>query len=108
MKKSAGEAPAWAERPAERREKPGDRREKARARLDTRRDDRFGDKPRDRDDSRFDSKPKREPATRARRSNVWMAPGARPVAEKKADDAEGVKREPRERPEGATIRDSCV
>mgnify|MGYP001037999602 CR=1 FL=1 len=101
VKKSAGEAPAWAERPAERREKPGDRREKARARLDTRRDDRFGDKPRDRDDSRFDSKPKREPATRARRSNVWMAPGARPVAEKKADDAEGVKREPRERPEGA-------
>ncbi|WP_337182116.1 pseudouridine synthase [Shinella sp.] len=105
VRKSPGEAPAWAERPAERREKPGDRREKARARLDTKRDDRFGDKPRggarDRDDSRFDSKPKREPATRARRSNVWMAPGARPVAEKKAEDAEGVKREPRERPDGA-------
>ena len=30
-----------------------------------------------------------------------MAPGARPVAEKKAEGAEGAKREPRERPEGA-------
>ncbi|WPE22403.1 pseudouridine synthase [Shinella zoogloeoides] len=106
-KKSRGEAPAWNEKPAERREKPGDRRENARARLDTKRDDRFGDKPRggprdrDRDDDRFDSKPKREPATRARKSNVWMAPGARPVAEKKAESAEGGKRETRERPEGA-------
>lgn len=105
--KARAEAPAWSERPAERREKSGDRREQARARLDTRRDDRFGDKPRggprdrDRDDDRFDSKPKREPANRARKSNVWMAPGARPVAEKKADAVEGVKREPRERPEGA-------
>ncbi|WLR93395.1 pseudouridine synthase [Shinella zoogloeoides] len=107
-KKSRAEAaPAWGERPAERHEKPADRREKARARLDTRRDDRFGDKPRgggrdkDRDGDRFEAKPKREPATRARKSNVWMAPGARPVAEKKAETAEGVKREPRERPEGA-------
>ena len=106
-KKSRAEAPAWGEKPAERREKPGDRREKARARLDTKRDDRFGDKPRgagrdrDRDDERFESKPKREPAGRARKSNVWMAPGARPVAEKKAEAAEGLKREPRERPEGA-------
>ena len=106
--KSRSEAPAWAERPAERREKPADRREKARARLDTKRDDRFGDKPRggaardrDRDDDRFDAKPKREPANRARKSNVWMAPGARPVAEKKAEATETVKREPRERPEGA-------
>lgn len=108
--KARTEAPAWGEKPAERREKPGDRREQARARLDTRRDDRFADKPRgggardrdrDRDDDRFDSKPKREPAVRARKSNVWMAPGARPVAEKKAEASEGVKREPRERPEGA-------
>ncbi|WP_440983920.1 pseudouridine synthase [Shinella sumterensis] len=107
------EASAWSERPAERREKPagrrdGDRREQARARLDTKRDDRFSDKPRggprdrDRDGDRFESKPKREPANRARKSNVWMAPGARPVAEKTADaSAEGVKREPRVRPEGA-------
>lgn len=105
--------PAWGERPAERREKPSnrrekpeDRREKARARLDTKRDDRFGEKPRgggrDRDDDRFEGKPKREPAVRARKSNVWMAPGARPVAEKKAEAAtDGVKREKRERPEGA-------
>lgn len=129
------EAPAkrtreTAARPA-RDEKPGDRREQARARLDTKRDDRFGDKPRgdkprgdkprdggrdrgfgdkprgdrdfrDRDDnSRFDAKPKHEPAARARKSNVWMAPGARPVSEKKAETADGVKREPRDRPEGA-------
>ncbi|MCJ8026511.1 pseudouridine synthase [Shinella yambaruensis] len=103
--KSRSEAPAWGEKPAGRREKPEDRREKARARLDTRRDDRFADKPqgggRGRDEDRFDGKPKREPAVRARKSNVWMAPGARPVAEKKAEAAEGVKREPRERPEGA-------
>lgn len=107
--KSRSEAPAWGDKPAGRREKPEDRREQARARLDTRRDDRFGDKPRDggrgrdrdRDEDRFDSKPKREPAVRARKSNVWMAPGARPVAEKKAEAAESVKREPRERPEGA-------
>ena len=106
-KKSRDAAPGWAERPAERREKPEDRREKARARLDTKRDDRFGDKPRggprdrDRDESPFDSKPKREPANRARKSNVWMAPGDRPVAEKKAETSDGVKREPRERPDGA-------
>ncbi|MGD9478269.1 pseudouridine synthase [Shinella sp. G-2] len=107
-KPRAEAAPAWGgEKPAGRHEKPADRREKARARLDTKRDDRFGDKPRggprdrDRDDDRFEAKPKREPATRARKSNVWMAPGARPVAEKKAESAEGVKREPRERPDGA-------
>jgi 23S rRNA pseudouridine2605 synthase len=103
--KTRDAAPAWGEKPAGRREKPEDRREKARARLDTKRDDRFGEKPRggarDRTDDRFDGKPKREPAGRARKSNVWMAPGARPVAEKKAETAEGVKREPRERPEGA-------
>ncbi|MGQ3290951.1 MAG: pseudouridine synthase, partial [Shinella sp.] len=106
-KKGRDAAPGWGERPAERREKPEDRREKARARLDTKRDDRFGDKPRggprdrDREENTFDSKPKREPANRARKSNVWMAPGARPVAEKKTETSEGVKREPRERPEGA-------
>jgi 23S rRNA pseudouridine2605 synthase len=106
-KKGRDAAPAWGERPAERREKPEDRREKARARLDTKPDARFGEKPRggprdrDRDDTRFEGKPKREPAARGRKSNVWMAPGARPVAEKKAEASEGVKREPRERPEGA-------
>ncbi|WP_411033240.1 pseudouridine synthase [Shinella sp. BYT-45] len=92
-----------AERPA-RGEKPAERREKARARLDTRRDDRFADKsrePRGRDDDRSEARPKREPGGRARKSNVWMAPGARPVAEKKAEASEGVKRAPRQRPEGA-------
>ena len=88
------------------RDKPADRRESARARLDTKRDDRpahkHGEgKRRDRDDDRFEARPKREPAARTRKSNVWMAPGARPVAEKKADEAEGVKRESRNRPEGA-------
>ncbi|MBD9371204.1 pseudouridine synthase [Rhizobium sp. ARZ01] len=95
--------------PSSFREKDGDRREKARARLDTKRDDRFGDKRgehrgRDRDDDRFDDRPKREPGHRARKSNVWMAPGARPVAEKGQKAAEGeeaVKRTPRDRPEGA-------
>lgn len=97
------------------REKDGDRREKARARLDTRRDSRGGDRFDDRggdrhggdrhrrDDDRFSDSQKREPGNRPRKSNVWMAPGARPVAEKKAQ-AEGdetVKREPRARPEGA-------
>jgi 23S rRNA pseudouridine2605 synthase len=114
VKKSRAAAPAWGEQPAERREKPAarrekpeDRREQARARLDTKRDDRFADKPRggsrdrDRDDTRFEGKPKREPAVRARKSNVWMAPGARPVAEKKDEAADSVKREKRERPEGA-------
>ena len=37
----------------------------------------------DRDDDRFADRPKRDPGHRARKSNVWMAPGARPVAEKK-------------------------
>ncbi|MCD2180658.1 pseudouridine synthase [Rhizobium sp. GN54] len=105
------------------RENDGDRREKARARLDTRRDDggregRFGERgdkrgsagkhggadKRGRDDDRFSDRPKHEPGGRARKSNVWMAPGARPLAEKKAKAAEGedaVKREPRARPEGA-------
>ena len=111
QQKGRDAAPAWGERPArhekpsDRHEKPADRREKARARLDTKRDDRFADKPRDgargREEDRFEGKPKREPAGRARKSNVWMAPGARPVAEKTAGNAEGVKREPRERPEGA-------
>lgn len=104
------EKSGWEREPRGHREKDGDRREKARARLDTKRDDgrfdkRGGDKRgRDRDDDRFDDRPKREPGHRARKSNVWMAPGARPTAEKKAQAAEGeeaVKREPRARPEGA-------
>jgi 23S rRNA pseudouridine2605 synthase len=113
------EAPARAAKPAVReerdapsfREKPADRREKARARLDTKRDDRSGGKrdegrgdDKGRGEDRFSDRPKREPGNRTRKANVWMAPGARPVAEKKAKSADGeetVKREPRARPEGA-------
>ena len=102
------EEPARKEKPAREwggREKPADRREDARARLDTKRGDgRGGDRDRDRGGDRgrdrFEGRPKREPAARTRKSNVWMAPGARPVAEKKAEE-EGVKREPRARPDGA-------
>ncbi len=92
-------------------DKPGDKREKLLARLDTKRldtkpqdrksgDRKFGDKPafgRDAED-------RPRPILKSRTSNVWMAPGARPVAEKKprgegAEAAEQPLR--RERPEGA-------
>ncbi|OCP00239.1 MULTISPECIES: pseudouridine synthase [unclassified Ensifer] len=95
-------------------EKPEDKRERALARLDTRRDDRRdgGRKdgargkggPREDRDAKFEDRPKRAPAQRARTANVWMAPGARPLAEKKPKSAEGdVSEKParRERPEGA-------
>ncbi|MBB4953866.1 23S rRNA pseudouridine2605 synthase [Agrobacterium vitis] len=70
-----------------------DAREKALGRLDTRRDapkGKWDDKPRGpkRDDRRDDAggfdKPKRPPMGQSRTANVWMAPGARPVAEKGA------------------------
>lgn len=107
--------------------KPEDRREQALGRLDTRReeprgkpqgkragDDRgkgsFGDKrasgPRsDRGDSRgdFADKPQRRTPGSSRTANVWMAPGARPVSEKKAGEAAAAaeKRPARARPDGA-------
>ncbi|MDW5314154.1 pseudouridine synthase [Rhizobium sp. PL01] len=94
------------------KEKAGDKRERALSRLDTtKRDDRSGGRP-DRNDrggrdapaAKFDE-PKREPGFRARKANVWMAPGARPLAEKKPKDAQGAeaaeKPVRRERPEGA-------
>ncbi|WP_083637364.1 pseudouridine synthase [Pararhizobium arenae] len=98
------------------REKPGDKRERALSRLDTRRDDRSDSRPDrkgGRDDRKggrdaapsFDDRPKREPGFRARKTNVWMAPGARPLAEKKTKDGEAAataeKPVRRERPEGA-------
>jgi len=66
--------------------------------------DRFGGKDRDAGPSSDDRPKRRQPGSRT--ANVWMAPGARPVAEKQAKPAgtpaEGeVKRAPRERPEGA-------
>ncbi|HEV7322348.1 MAG TPA: pseudouridine synthase [Ensifer sp.] len=95
-------------------EKPEDKRERALSRLDTRRDDRRdgGRKegprgkggPRDDRDAKFEDRPKRAPAQRARTANVWMAPGARPLNDKKAKPAEGDATEKpvrRERPESA-------
>ncbi|SEK71672.1 pseudouridine synthase [Xaviernesmea oryzae] len=76
-------------------EKPVERRERLLARLDTKprtqgrgpqgrgRDSR-GDEGRDGD--KPPRKPKREPLSSTRRSNVWMAPGARPVTEKGGDE----------------------
>ncbi|WP_275789209.1 pseudouridine synthase [Pararhizobium gei] len=94
------------------KEKAGDKRERALSRLDTRRDDKSSSRPdrkerggRDAPVQRFDDQPKREPGFRARRTNVWMAPGARPLAEKKPRDAQAAdatdKPVRRERPEGA-------
>ncbi|WP_104664872.1 pseudouridine synthase [Ensifer adhaerens] len=95
-------------------EKPEDKRERALSRLDTRRDDRRdgGRKegprgkggPREDRDAKFEDRPKRAPAQRARTANVWMAPGARPLAEKKPKSADGDATEKparRERPESA-------
>jgi len=66
--------------------------------------DRFGGKDRDAGPSSDDRPKRRQPGSRT--ANVWMAPGARPVAEKQAkpagSPADGeAKRAPRERPEGA-------
>jgi 23S rRNA pseudouridine2605 synthase len=87
------------ERP--KRESQADRRERDLARIDTKRPER-GERPkrerpegdrdrgRGRDDDRkaggrekTDGKPKRPPLGSTRTANVWMAPGARPVAVKK-------------------------
>jgi 23S rRNA pseudouridine2605 synthase len=86
------------------REKPEDKRERALARLDTQRDDSHSRDRRDRPRERFEDRPARAPAKRSRTANVWMAPGARPVAEKKPKAAEedvSAKPARRERPEGA-------
>lgn len=93
------------------KEKASDKRERALSRLDTKRDDRSSGRPdrkerggRDAPEAKFDG-PKREPGQRPRKANVWMAPGARPLPEKKPKDAQGadVAEKPvrRERPEGA-------
>ncbi|SMD16621.1 pseudouridine synthase [Rhizobium sp. RU36D] len=101
----AAEKPAWGKR-----DKPEDKRERALGRLDTRRDSgERGAKPAFKRGDKFErteeDRPKRKaPLGQSRTANVWMAPGARPVAEKQAGakDAEGgQKRTPRPRPEGA-------
>lgn len=93
--RSASERSDWAAKP-ERTErpragKPEDRREKALGRLDTRRDDRkFADKPRggksfgNRDRDEEERPKKRPPMGTSRTANVWMAPGARPTTDGKA------------------------
>ncbi|SER96828.1 pseudouridine synthase [Rhizobium sp. NFR03] len=89
------------------REKAADRNERLRGRLDTRPADnkRGGAKQGGWDSApaaRGDG-PKREQAGRPRKANVWMAPGARPVAEKKTGPEAAAAEKPvrRERPEGA-------
>ena len=82
---SAGERP--------RRESREDRRERDLARIDTRKPERgfSGDRDRgergDRRGGKDDKKPKRPPLGSSRTANVWMAPGARPVAPKKTKAA---------------------
>ena len=104
------EAPAtreWAAGERPRRESREDRRERDLARIDTKKPergfkdrDREGGRDRDRgergdrrggredrgrdDRGRDDKKQKRPPLGTSRTANVWMAPGARPVAPKKA------------------------
>jgi 23S rRNA pseudouridine2605 synthase len=76
----AKEEPApreWGAGERPRRESREDRRERDLARIDTKKPERGF---RDRDDK----KPKRPPLGTSRTANVWMAPGARPVAPKKA------------------------
>ena len=98
-------------RPWGAREKGSDFREEGRARLDTRKSssDRGerksapksfgGGKSAGRDEDRgYGDKPKSRPAaTRARTANVWMAPGARPVAEKTAREEGAEARKPARR-----------
>ncbi|HXV31095.1 MAG TPA: pseudouridine synthase, partial [Sinorhizobium sp.] len=61
-----------------------DKREQALARLDTRRADGRGE----RGAGRSEDRPTRAPVRRNRTANVWMAPGARPVAPKKQKASE--------------------
>ncbi|SIR07225.1 23S rRNA pseudouridine2605 synthase [Rhizobium sp. RU20A] len=99
---------AFSDRPQRRMDK-GERREEGRARLDTRparggKD--FGARGDDRRDGkrdeRRDDRPARVPAKRARTANVWMAPGARPIAEKTEKDGseEPIIRREDDRPRG--------
>ncbi len=60
-----------------------DKRERALARLDTRRADGRPHERGERGPGRSEDRPARPAQRRSRASNVWMAPGARPVAAKK-------------------------
>lgn len=95
----------WAQRP--RRETREEFRERDLARIDTKKPERSFSKDRDRDrgergdrrgGGKDDKKPKRPPLGSSRTANVWMAPGARPVAPKKAKaKAEETSANPRRR-----------
>ncbi|WP_085033960.1 pseudouridine synthase [Ensifer aridi] len=76
------------------REKPEDKRARALARLDTRRDDGRDHERGSRSRGKAEDRPARPPVRRSRASNVWMAPGARPVVEKKAKAADDATSKP--------------
>lgn len=91
-------AAGWEKPERPKRESREDRRERDLARIDTKRPER-GDRDRDREHGRGgdgdrrggargrdDDRKKRPPLGTSRTANVWMAPGARPVAAKKAKD----------------------
>ncbi|CZT34341.1 pseudouridine synthase [Rhizobium sp. 9140] len=85
------------------REKTADRNERLRGRLDTRPAD---NKRGGRDSApaaRGDGPKRDQQLGRPRKANVWMAPGARPLAEKKTGSEAAAAEKPvrRERPEGA-------
>ncbi|QFI65288.1 Ribosomal large subunit pseudouridine synthase B [Sinorhizobium alkalisoli] len=65
-----------------------DKRERALARLDTRRADGRSRERGERGAGRTEERQPRPTQRRSRASNVWMAPGARPVATKKSKAAE--------------------
>ncbi|WP_244481180.1 pseudouridine synthase [Rhizobium sp. Leaf371] len=86
------------------REKAADRNERLRGRLDTRPADNAKRGGRESAPAaRSDDRPKREQVGRPRKANVWMAPGARPIAEKRTGPEAAAAEKPvrRERPEGA-------
>jgi 23S rRNA pseudouridine2605 synthase len=63
-----------------------DKRERALARLDTRRAEGGSRGRGERNAGRSEDRPARPPLRRSRATNVWMAPGARPVAAKKSKE----------------------
>lgn len=63
-----------------------DKRERALARLDTRRAEGGSRGRGERNGGKSDDRPARPPLRRSRATNVWMAPGARPVASKQSKE----------------------
>lgn len=105
------EAPLYNEQPAAREaedrheetadDQPGrgkarkdDKRERALARLDTRRAESSSRERSERGPGRSEDRPVRPTLRRSRAANVWMAPGARPVAAKKPNPQEDAESKP--------------